>query len=128
MRLHAPLLLCAAFCSAIALFACAHAEPGKEPQNVLNSPRCVTDVECGADQKCIKDEHRPDGICAAKGSSEADIAPTRAASTPSLQKKTCARTKDCPGSPCSKKMHGKSSSCVFCDTDAHVCRTMVATQ
>ena len=124
MRLHAPLL----FCATLIFFACAHAEPGKEPEDLLNSPRCVTDVECGTDQKCIKEQDRPDGICAPKGSTLADAPPTPAAGSTSPRKKTCAKAKDCPGKPCSKKMTGKATSCVFCDSDAHVCRTMIATQ
>lgn len=117
MRLHAPLF----FCVTLFFFACAHAESGKEPEDLLNSPRCVTDVECGADQKCIKDQDRPDGICAPKTALERDTTPAAGTRSP---EKTCKSTKECPGSPCSKKMKGSATTCVFCDTTDHVCRKM----
>jgi hypothetical protein len=104
----------------IVLFACAHAGPGEEPSSELNSPRCVTDIECGRDQRCIKEENRPDGICASR---TAVIAPTEPAGPPP---KACKHDKECGGKVCSKKMRGSSASCVFCDDDAHVCRTMRA--
>jgi hypothetical protein len=106
--------------AAIVLFACAHAAPGEEPSSELNSPRCVTDIECGRDQRCIKEENRPDGICASR---TAVIAPTEPAGPPP---KACKHDKDCGGKVCSKKMKGSSASCVFCDDDEHVCRTMRA--
>jgi hypothetical protein len=116
MRWRALLLVLAA----IILFACAHAAPGEEPSNELNSPRCVTDIECGRDQRCIKEANRPDGICAQRTSVSA---PTEPAGPPP---KACKHDKDCGGKVCSKKMKGSSASCVFCDDDAHVCRTMRA--
>lgn len=49
---------------AVLLFACEHATPGHSPKSRINSPRCVSDFECGDDQRCVKEQHRPDGICA----------------------------------------------------------------
>ncbi|HEX7666694.1 MAG TPA: hypothetical protein VF407_19335 [Polyangiaceae bacterium] len=106
------------FSAAVSLLACAHAAPGQEPASELNSPRCVTDIECGRDQRCIKEENRPDGICAPKG---AMIATTEPSAPPP---KACKHDKDCGKPTCGKKMKG--STCSFCDADEHVCRTMHA--
>jgi hypothetical protein len=48
----------------LSILACEHAAPGHSPKSKINSPRCVSDIECGDDQHCVKEEHRPDGICA----------------------------------------------------------------
>jgi len=48
---------------AISIVACERATPGHSPTSHVNSPRCVSDIECSQEQHCIKEEHRPDGIC-----------------------------------------------------------------
>lgn len=117
-RSRTPLLFCVS--AAIALFACAHAEIGQEPSEELNSPRCVTDVECGHEQRCVKEENRPDGICAVLDTK----AESAGASHEPPAAKSCKTAKDCPGKPCTKKRLKEGDACAVCDS-THVCRSIV---
>lgn len=63
MHMRAPLAIVALLLS---VGACEHTTSGNAPKSRLNSPRCVTDIECGQYQHCVKKGHHADGICASK--------------------------------------------------------------
>ena len=48
------------------ILACERVPNSKAPKSKLNSARCISDIECGQDQKCVKKEKHPDGICVSK--------------------------------------------------------------